>query len=155
VKFAGGVRRLQASPKVLVVEDDAAIRRLVAAALRREPLVVDVAADGVEALELVAAHDYEVIVTDLMLPRLDGAEFVESFVRLRPEARSVVFVMTALDDQTAARRLGPSVHAIIRKPFDVTGFVEVIRECAQLRQAHEIAAAEQRMPPPQRLGDAC
>jgi DNA-binding response OmpR family regulator len=142
------------TPKVLVVEDDAAIRGLVAAALRREPLLVDVAADGVEALELVRSHDYAVIITDLMLPRLDGAGFVEAFIRLRPNAGSVVFVMTAFDDQTAVRRLGPSVHAIIRKPFDITRFVEMIRECAHLRHAHGIAG-ELLMPPPQRLGDAC
>jgi len=142
------------TPKVLVVEDDAAIRGLVAAALRREPLLVDVAADGVEALELVAAHDYAVIITDLMLPRLDGAGFVDAFVRLRPNAGSVVFVMTAFDDQTAVRRLGTSVHAIIRKPFDVTRFVEMIRECAHLRHAHGIAG-DLLPPPPQRLGDVC
>jgi len=145
---------LQIAPKVLVVEDDAAIRGLVAAALRREPLLVDVAADGVEALELVAAQDYAVIVTDLMLPRLDGAGFVEEFIRLRPDARSVVFVMTAFDDQSAVRRLGPSVHAIIRKPFDVNRFVEMIRECAHLRHAHEMASRDL-LPPPQRIGDAC
>lgn len=131
-------------PKVLIVEDDPAIRGLLTAALRREPLSVDAAADGVAALDCIreAATDYAVIVTDLMLPRLDGAAFLEAMLALRPNARSVIFVMTAFDDVTA-KRINAPVHALIRKPFDVKRLVDMIRECAVLRsEAGELPAAD-------------
>jgi DNA-binding response OmpR family regulator len=139
---------LQTPPKVLIVEDDPAIRGLLVAAMRREPLSVDSASDGVEALERVRATDYAVIITDLMLPRLDGASFIEAFNRLRPNANSIIFVMTAFDETASVRKLGDNVHALIRKPFDVQKLVEMIRECALLRQQHEPAGGTDLGPPP-------
>src|SRR5207248_10228137 len=94
-KTHGGVTSL---PRVLVVEDDAAIRGMLTTALRREPLVVDGAQDGVGALEKLAAETYNVIVVDLMMPRLDGYGFLEAFRHLTLPLRPVVFVMTAYDD---------------------------------------------------------
>jgi DNA-binding response OmpR family regulator len=156
VKFARRHWRLPTTPKVLIVEDDPAIRGLLAAALRREPVHFDVAVDGLEALERVREHTYAVIVTDLMLPRLDGAAFVDAFIRLRPEARSVIFVMTAIDAAISSRVLGPSVHAVIRKPFDVARLIDMIRECALLRQAHEeVSTAALPERPPLSPGEAC
>jgi two-component system response regulator AtoC len=142
-------------PRVLIVEDDAAIRGLLVAALRREPLTVDSAADGVEALALVRDTRYAVIVTDLMLPRLDGIAFIEEFRELQPQTVTVIFAMTAYDDMTV-KRLGPRVHAVIRKPFDLAQLVSVIRECAHLNPTAGGGGIElfPEMPPPQR-GDAC
>lgn len=140
---------------MLVVEDDAAIRGLLAAALRREPLTVDVAADGIEALSLVASNSYSVIITDLMLPRLDGASFIEEFTRIQPNAGCIIFIMTAVDEPVSVRRLGPVVHALIRKPFDVGKLVEMIRECARLRDEHSDAIGEFMPPSPPTLTDVC
>jgi CheY-like chemotaxis protein len=138
---------LQTSPKVLIVEDDPAIRGLLVAAMRREPLSVDSASDGVEALERVRDTNYAVIITDLMLPRLDGASFIDAFTRLRPDAQSIIFVMTAFDETGLARKLGDNVHALVRKPFDVEKLVETIRECALLRQQHEPTGGVDLEPP--------
>src|SRR2546430_12556034 len=51
------------------------VRKLLVAALRREPFAVDAAADGAEALRLTASVEYAVIILDLMMPRLNGFEF--------------------------------------------------------------------------------
>ena len=141
-------------PKVLIVEDDPAIRGLLVAALRREPLHVDAAADGVEALERTRDTNYAVIITDLMLPRLDGGGFIDTFNRTRPNHGSVIFVMTAFDETASLRQLAPSVHAVIRKPFDVEKLVAMIRECAQLRQQDELSGIVAVDPPPLTSG-AC
>jgi two-component system nitrogen regulation response regulator NtrX len=142
-------------PKVLIVEDDPAIRGLLIAAMRREPLSVDAAADGVEALERVRDNNYAVIITDLMLPRLDGAAFIEAFTRLRPNAGSVIFVMTAFDESASVRKLGPAVHAVVRKPFDVEKLVGTIRECALLRQQHEMTGGGAEPEPPSLTSGPC
>lgn len=127
------MRRMSAPlPKVLVVEDDAAIRSLMVAALKREPLWVETAADGAQAIEKIEEHDYAVILVDLMLPRVDGFDVLRRYRELRPEARAVVFVMTAYDD-AALRKLDPTlVHGCLRKPFDIEWLVELVRTCAEM-----------------------
>lgn len=135
-----------APPKVLIVEDDTAIRTLMVAALRREPLDVHTAADGLAALEHVRVHDYAVILLDLMMPRVNGFEFLESFTAVRPDATTVVIVMTAFD-ASAVKRLGSMrVQAILHKPFDVERVVEMVRDCAMLHLEYTSEAGEQQAP---------
>ena len=121
-----------AVPKVLIVEDDTAIRTLMVAALRREPLEIHTANDGLAALDLVRVNDYAVILLDLMMPRVNGFEFLATFDEVRPDAKPVILVMTAFD-AAAVRRLGSlRVQAILHKPFDVERVVEMVRDCAVL-----------------------
>lgn len=79
--------------------------------------------------------EYAVIVLDLMMPKLNGFEFLEAFHGTAPKPRSVIFVITAFDDAKVAKLEAGHVHAIIRKPFDVTQLVTMIREVAALWQA--------------------
>ena len=121
------------TPKVLVVEDDDAIRALLVAALRREPFEVHAAMHGAEALALTRASHYAVILLDLMMPTLSGVEFLQAFHEADPKSRTVVFVMTAFDDVTV-RHIAPNlVHGIVRKPFDVPQLVAMVREVVMTR----------------------
>ena len=129
-------------PRVLVVEDDDAIRALLTAALRREPFDVDEASDGAAALLLVKTYEYAVIILDLMMPRLNGFEFLEAFHRVAPAARSVVFVVTAFDDTMVGKLRADQVHAIIRKPFDVPQLVSMVREVALTWSEHAARVVE-------------
>jgi DNA-binding response OmpR family regulator len=138
-----------AVPKVLVVEDDNAIRTLVVAALKREAVEVHTASDGLAALECVRANDYAVILLDLMMPRLNGFEFLESLDSVRGDAEPVVIVMTAFDT-TSLRKLPPNrVHAVLHKPFDVERVVDLVRDCAFVRRGEspEADAAKSDVPP--------
>jgi DNA-binding response OmpR family regulator len=120
-------------PKILVVEDDDAIRALLVAALRREPFEVHAAANGSEALTFTRAAEYAVILLDLMMPIVTGVEFLQAFHEANPHSRTVVFVMTAFDDVTI-RHIAPNlVHGIVRKPFDVPQLVAMVREVALTR----------------------
>jgi two-component system OmpR family response regulator len=118
--------------RVLVVEDEDAIRALIVAALRREPFEVDAANDGVTALQFTAVHEYAVIVLDLMMPRLNGFEFLDAFRAASPQARSTVIVLTAFDETMLGKLTAGSVDAIIRKPFDVPQLVSMVREVAMV-----------------------
>src|SRR3954468_20012874 len=120
-------------PKVLVVEDDDAIRALLVAALRREPFDVHAAVNGADALTLTRSSEYAVILLDLMMPIVTGVEFLQAFHDANPHSRTVVFVMTAFDDVTV-RHIAPNlVHGIVRKPFDVPQLVAMVREVALTR----------------------
>lgn len=119
-------------PAVLIVEDDAAIRTLMVAALRREPVSVHTAPDGLAALERVVDHDYAVILLDLMMPRVDGFEFLERLDDVRPGVNAVIIVMTAFDAGPLRKLATQRVHAVVHKPFDVERVVEMVRDCALL-----------------------
>ena len=139
-------------PKVLVVEDDDGIRKLLLMALRRQSLHVDAAGDGAEALRLCAATEYAVIILDLMMPVVDGFEFLDAFGRATPSARSVIFVVSAFDDRIVSNLTSPLVHSIVTKPFDVEQFVITVRDVASAwaravqPEAHAAVPAEQRPP---------
>ena len=130
-------------PKVLIVEDDKAIRTLLLAALRREPLDVHTAADGVEGLEHVSRHNYAVILLDLMLPRVNGFEFLERVDGVRRRGNAPVTIVMTAFDATAVKRLGTmQVQAILHKPFDIERVVEMIRDCAHLFEEHSTGAGK-------------
>ncbi|HJW92174.1 MAG TPA: response regulator [Thermoanaerobaculia bacterium] len=131
-------------PRVLVVEDDDAIRALLLTALTREPLAVDAAEDGDVALALTAQRTYEVIILDLMLPRVHGLEFLEAF-RKTATNEPVVLVVSAFDDLAFDRIPAEWVHAIVRKPFDLLYLVTIVREVALAAQGirqQEVLAEE-------------
>src|SRR4051794_10998031 len=137
---------LGGSPRVLVVEDDDAIRTLLVAALRREPFDVDAANDGAAALQLTRGCEYAVIVLDLMMPRINGFEFLEAFHAYAPKHRSVVIVVTAFDDAQVAKLQAEQVHAVIHKPFDVPQLVTMIHEVVMMWQAHTQGAPVEALP---------
>jgi len=122
-------------PRVLIVEDDESIRGMLLTTLRREPLQVDSADDGEDALHLTAIHDYAVILLDLMMPRVDGFAFLEQFHSDARDSVPVIFVVTAFDDLVFDRIPAHQAHAIIRKPFDVLRLANTIREVATAIQA--------------------
>jgi DNA-binding response OmpR family regulator len=120
-------------PKVLVVEDDDAIRGLLMAALHREPFEVHTATNGAEALALTRSSDYAVILLDLMMPTLNGAEFLDAFLAISPQSRTVIFLMTAVDDINVGKMRPDRIHAVVRKPFDVLQLVAMVREVVLTR----------------------
>ena len=129
-----------ALPRVLIVEDDPAIRSLLKAALGREAVTVDVAANGADALELTRTRSYTLILLDLLMPRMNGFEFLEAFALASPGSRPLVIVISAFDDALLARVASQVVHAIVRKPFDVRWLMELVRDLAVAWSAHQVAA---------------
>lgn len=109
---------LGAPPHVLVVEDEKPLRNGLRLFIRREGYSVDVAADGLEALAKMAERRPDVIVLDLLLPRMDGYQMMEALAARYGRGRPKVLVLTAVQQLDLARiRLG--ADAYIQKPFDV------------------------------------
>ena len=102
---------------ILVVDDDASIRTLLRLVAERRGFSVDVAADGAEALQLLAEFQYDLAIIDLMMPRVNGYELVTA---LRAwQARPAVVIATAMTDSLIGQLDAEIVHSIIRKPFDI------------------------------------
>lgn len=125
--------------RVLVVDDEPAIRALVAKIVERAGFSVDVAADGQDAVEKVEKTDYAVIVLDLMMPAMSGYEFVE-FLQQRGGKRPSVIVITAAAEASLTRQLDPTVvHSIVRKPFDINVLADLVTAAASAAPAAEDA----------------
>jgi DNA-binding response OmpR family regulator len=102
--------------RVLFVEDSASLRQTVAAALRRSGYAVDVAGDGEEGATLATTEPYDVLVLDIMLPRLDGLGILR---RVRAAGRDTPVLMltarTAVSDRVAGLNHGADDY--LGKPF--------------------------------------
>ena len=111
--------------RVLVVDDDASVRRLLETLLTQRGCDVVTACDGVEALEL-ARHDPEValVITDVVMPRLDGLALAASLRTLRPDIRTLL--MSGYSDVLAERPLPPDA-TFIAKPLDLPEFLASVR----------------------------
>lgn len=106
-------------PRVLVTEDDEAIRRLLVMTLRRRRVDVHVAKDGSEALEALERERWSVLLMDLMMPRVSGWEVVR-WLAAHPERKPQSVIVVSAAGPDVLRELDPTiVNAIIFKPFDV------------------------------------
>jgi len=105
--------------RVLVVDDEPAIRALVAKIVDRAGYPVDTARDGAEAIEKLATQQYAVIVLDLMMPNVDGYALIEHMKQQQERRRPAIIVISAGDSASLRRLDGSVVHSILRKPFDI------------------------------------
>jgi DNA-binding response OmpR family regulator len=102
--------------RLLYVEDSARLRKYIAKGLEHAGFAVDVAADGEEGLWRATEQEYDVVILDVMLPRLDGFELLK---RLRADGRTThVLLLTAkdtVDDRVHGLQLGADDYLV--KPF--------------------------------------
>ena len=120
---------------VLVVDDDPAIRGLVADALRDEGYAVDLAAHGREALDAMRARRPATVVLDLMMPVMDGFSFMEACHSEQLCDNVPIVVISAAHD--ALRRIDEiPVHACVAKPFDLDELIRTIHRLARPSNGH-------------------
>ena len=113
--------------RVLVVDDDDAIRSLLVTVVRRRGFKVDSARDGEDALAHLARCTYSLMLLDLMMPRLSGPDVLARLSAMDPTLRPFVIVLTA---GTEPRDLDPAiVSGTIRKPFDIEVLLETVVAC--------------------------
>jgi CheY-like chemotaxis protein len=106
-------------PRVLIAEDDASIRRLLATTLRRRRMEVEAAEDGQAALQALERACWDVLITDLMMPRVSGWDVLR-WLGEHPDRRPSSVIVVSATDRDLLRELDPTVvNAIIFKPFDV------------------------------------
>ena len=114
--------------KVLIIEDNDALRVVLFTVLRHQPLGVDIASSSDEAMEKVRACDYALILLDMDLPDDDSEEFLRRFHDFRPDAPTFIL---AVRNPRVDQILEPGVvNAIVNKPLEIDTLVDVVRECA-------------------------
>ena len=114
---------------LLVVDDDRAVRKLLERVALRAGFDVDAAKDGQDAIEKLGQRVYEIVIVDLMMPRVSGYELVQKIATLNP--RPTVLVATAMANGDVARLDDSMVRRVIRKPFDIEAVAKVLIETAR------------------------
>ena len=126
--------------RLLLIEDDPALQRSLAAALREESYAVDTASDGEDGLYPALEHTYDAIVLDVMLPTLDGWQVLS---RLRPALRAPVLMLTARD--TVPDRIKGLDHGAddyLTKPFDLDELLARLRALIRRSAGHVHSTVE-------------
>jgi two-component system alkaline phosphatase synthesis response regulator PhoP len=117
------------SPRVLVTDADVNIQTLLKAVLVRSGYTVDIVRDGTHCLQELRQRRYDAIIAELMLPDMDGIDLLRLVMRDEADSLShFVIVSIAPEPQLEKARNFP-VHAVLRKPFDISEIIEVVRSC--------------------------
>lgn len=124
--------------RVLVVEDEPDLLRIIAQTLREDGYAVDEAADGEEGLYKATTWEYDAIVLDLLMPKLTGWEVL---TRLRVKHRTPVLILTARDGvKDRVRGLDSGADDYLAKPFHLAELKARVR--ALIRRSAGLASSE-------------
>ena len=121
-------------PTILLVDDDAALLQVLPEMLllRLEDVVVETCNSAAEALERVAARDYDAIVTDIKMPGMDGLTLLERIHAIRPETPTILITGHGEHD-LAVRALRGGAFDFIQKPIDRDYFVASLSRAIRMR----------------------
>jgi signal transduction histidine kinase len=123
------------TPRILLVDDDLALLEALPhmVALRIHGVVVDTSDTVPDALEQIQGHDYDVIVSDIKMPGMDGLELLAKIQELRPEIPTLLITGHA-DQALLTQALRGGAYDFIQKPIDRVYFVTSLHRAIQTRQ---------------------
>ena len=123
-------------PSILVVEDEANIRELVALHLKLENTRPIEVADGTAALDLARGEKYDLIILDLMLPGIDGVTLCRAIRRDSPNSRTPILMLTARQEESdKVLGLDSGADDYMAKPFGVRELMASVRALLRRRTA--------------------
>jgi len=120
--------------RILIVDDEAPVANLLVQALRQEGYEVAHATDGMDAMNRIQAFEPDVVIMDVMMPRLDGVQTTRLLRRNRNLRDVVIIALSARTDQPARdamREAGANLY--MRKPFTIARLAERVRELLDTR----------------------
>jgi DNA-binding NtrC family response regulator len=121
--------------KILIIEDEAAIRRVLTKILseENESYKVEEAEDGLQGLEKVKNEDYDLILCDIKMPKMDGVEVLEAVKKIKPEI-PMVMISGHGDLETAINTMRLGAFDYISKPPDLNRLLNTVRNALDRKQ---------------------
>jgi len=116
--------------RALVVDDDEPIRALLVNLVEHLDFAVDSASDGAEAIERLEDDGYDVVLLDLMMPRVDGWAVLDHMNLADPDRLRHTIVASAVPLGEIAKRMSVPVFTVHPKPFDIGRLIADIRAAA-------------------------
>lgn len=120
-----------AAARVLVAEDNPAVREFILRSLNSAGYQVTAVADGQMALDTLSQENFKVLVTDIVMPNVDGIALALKAVRLYPDLR-VVMISGYAQERMRAHNLDALVHRIIAKPFSLEEICQAVKDSLSL-----------------------
>ncbi len=121
--------------KILIIEDEAAIRRVLTKILSEEndTYIVEDAEDGVAGLEKIKNNDYDLVLCDIKMPKMDGVEVLEAVKKIKPEI-PMVMISGHGDMETAIQTMRLGAFDYISKPPDLNRLLNTVRNALDRKQ---------------------
>ena len=115
-------------PKILIIEDEAAIRRVLTKILSEENDTYEVqeAEDGLSGIELIKDNDFDLVLCDIKMPKMDGVEVLEAAKKIKPET-PIVMISGHGDLDTAVNTMRLGAFDYISKPPDLNRLLNTVR----------------------------
>src|SRR5436189_5551842 len=133
------------SARILVVDDEQATREVFAELLQHWGYEVDQTADGHEALKLAAERHPDVIVSDLVMPKLDGLQLVRALREELPDTPVVIITGRGTID-AAVEAIREGVFDFVEKPLDPARLRVIVQRALETRQTqHEVQVLRRRL----------
>ena len=122
-------------PKILIIEDEAAIRRVLTKILSEEndSYLVEDAEDGLVGLEKIKNNDYDLVLCDIKMPKMDGVEVLEAVKKMKPEI-PMVMISGHGDMETAIQTMRLGAFDYISKPPDLNRLLNTVRNALDKKQ---------------------
>ena len=122
-------------PKILIIEDEATIRRVLIKILSEEndSYIVEEAEDGLQGVEKIKNDDYDLVLCDIKMPKMDGVELLEAVKKIKPE---IPFIMISGhgDLETAVDAMRKGAFDYVQKPPDLNRLLNTVRNALDKKQ---------------------
>ena len=121
--------------RILIIEDEAAIRRVLTKILSEEndTYIVEDAEDGIQGLERIKNNDYDLVLCDIKMPKMDGVELLEAVKKIKPEI-PMVMISGHGDMETAIQTMRLGAFDYISKPPDLNRLLNTVRNALDKKQ---------------------
>ena len=121
--------------RILLIEDEAAIRRVLVKILTEEndSYEVEEAVDGLEGIEKIKDEDYDLVLCDIKMPKMDGVEVLEAIMKIKPEI-PVVMISGHGDLDTAVNTMKVGAFDYIAKPPDLNRLLNTVRNALDRKE---------------------
>ncbi len=116
--------------RALIVDDDEPIRSMLATIIRHHGFAVETASDGDQAIASIARDGFDVVLLDLMMPRVDGWTVLRFMQEHHPELVGHTIVATAMPEREALRSIKDPVFKVHQKPFEMEQLISDVKAAA-------------------------
>ena len=133
-----GLKRMK---KILIVEDEPEIRELLSNYLKNEGFEISLAEDGVEAVDLFSKEDYDLVMLDIMIPKIDGFAVCE-LIRKRSDV-PLMFMSALSDDKSLIKAYDMMADDYVTKPFSMPVLIRKVK--ALIRRTDSSSSGKDRI----------
>jgi DNA-binding response OmpR family regulator len=112
--------------KILIIDDDLFLQSMLNFALSNAGYVIEMADDGIEGLEKLASMQPDLVISDIMMPNMDGVEMFRQIKERLQDSGTPIIIMTALGRKPWFNELEADGAVIMQKPFKIDLLIDLV-----------------------------